>query len=300
MNETTDPKDVAVTLREITTDNLRPICGLAVAPDQNQFVASNAVSIAEASFYDHAWFRAIYADDTPVGFVMLSLDFVKPEYYLWRFMIDARYQGRGFGERSLALVIDYVRSLPEARELLLSYVPNAGNPAPFYARLGFEETGQEVEGERVMRLSLRNKSAEADFHAEASSKGVQTHDGPASSVSHSAPIPSSRPPSSGEVLRPSRHAVWNPSKMGKSTLFQSDRALVGLNAFEPGQEHALHAHAGMDKIYYVLRGEGRFLLEGREQPMHAGDMLIAPEGMPHGVRNNGSERLLVLAVLATG
>jgi len=86
--------------------------------------------------------------------------------------------------------------------------------------------------------------------------------------------------------------------MGKSTLFESSRLLVGLNAFEPGQEHALHAHPDQDKVYQVLEGEGLFLLEGRELPMKAGDLLVAPEGIPHGVRNSGNRRLLVLAILA--
>jgi len=99
------------------------------------------------------------------------------------------------------------------------------------------------------------------------------------------------------VIRPAAHAVWQPDKMGKSTLYQSPRVLVGLNAFEPGQSHALHAHAGMDKVYQVLDGEGLFLLEGRGLPMRAGDLLVAPEGVPHGVRNTGAGRLLVLAIL---
>ena len=99
------------------------------------------------------------------------------------------------------------------------------------------------------------------------------------------------------VIRPADHAAWRPDKMGKSTLFESPRVLVGLNAFEPGQSHALHVHAGMDKVYHVIEGEGRFLLEGRELPMKTGDLLVAPEGIPHGVRNTGSSRLLVLAIL---
>jgi quercetin dioxygenase-like cupin family protein len=89
-------------------------------------------------------------------------------------------------------------------------------------------------------------------------------------------------------------------KMGKSTIFESPRLMVGLNAFEPGQSHALHAHAGMDKLYHVLEGDGLFLLEGREVPMTAGDLLVAPDGVPHGVRNTSSARLLVLVVLAPG
>ena len=102
------------------------------------------------------------------------------------------------------------------------------------------------------------------------------------------------------VLRPEDHAVWQPAKMGKSTLFESPRLLVGLNAFEPGQTHALHAHAGMDKVYQVVAGEGLFLLDGRELPARMGDLLVAPEGVPHGVRNPGPGRLLLLAILAPG
>ena len=100
------------------------------------------------------------------------------------------------------------------------------------------------------------------------------------------------------AIRPEEHAVFNPDKMGKATLFQSDRMMVGLNAFEPGQEHKLHAHTGMDKVYQVLSGTGVFLLEEREIAFEPGIMLVAPEGVPHGIRNTGSERLVVLAILA--
>jgi mannose-6-phosphate isomerase-like protein (cupin superfamily) len=100
------------------------------------------------------------------------------------------------------------------------------------------------------------------------------------------------------VIRPEEHAVYSPDKMGKSTMFSSERLLVGLNAFEPGQSHALHAHSGMDKVYSVVEGQGVFLLEGRELPMRAGDLLVAPEGVPHGIRNTSAQRLLVIAILA--
>jgi quercetin dioxygenase-like cupin family protein len=100
------------------------------------------------------------------------------------------------------------------------------------------------------------------------------------------------------VIRPGDHAAYVADKMGKTTIFESSRLLVGLNAFETGQEHKLHAHAGQDKVYHVLEGEGLFLLDGQELPMAAGDLLVAPDGVPHGVRNIGTERLLVLVVLA--
>lgn len=99
-------------------------------------------------------------------------------------------------------------------------------------------------------------------------------------------------------IRPQQHAQWSQGKMGKATLFRSDRLMVGLNCFEPGQEHALHAHAGMDKLYQVIEGRGVFVFEGREEVMEAGMLLVAPADVPHGLRNDGPGRLLVLAVLA--
>src|SRR5262245_13363916 len=97
----TPPADAVVTLREITRENMRPVFDLAVRPEQAQNVAPNIQSIAEAHFSPVAWYRAIYAGETPVGFVMLKDDSEKGEYYLWRYMIDARYQGKGFGQRAL-------------------------------------------------------------------------------------------------------------------------------------------------------------------------------------------------------
>lgn len=99
-------------------------------------------------------------------------------------------------------------------------------------------------------------------------------------------------------FRPAARASYDPKKMAKVELFRSPRLLVGLNCFEPGQEHALHAHAGMDKVYHVLEGTGLFLLQDREEPMVPGTMLIAPDGVPHGIRNTGPGRLCVLTILA--
>jgi quercetin dioxygenase-like cupin family protein len=100
------------------------------------------------------------------------------------------------------------------------------------------------------------------------------------------------------AIQPAAHAVFRADKMGKATLFESERILVGLNCFEPGQQHALHAHADLDKVYQVLEGQGEFLLEGRSIPMDAGVMLVAPQGALHGIRNTGSVRMVVLAILA--
>ena len=99
------------------------------------------------------------------------------------------------------------------------------------------------------------------------------------------------------AIDPLEHAVYSKDKYSKSTIFKSEHILIGLNTFEPGQEHPLHAHAGMDKVYHVIEGQGQFLLDGDNVPMQAGTLLVAPEGAPHGIRNTGTERLLVLAML---
>lgn len=144
-----------VSLREVTKETLRDITRLKVSPDQERLVATNAESIAEAYFSrDVAWFRAIYADDTPAGFVMLEDDPAGGRYYLWRFMIDARYQKRGIGQKALELLFEYVRTRPGARVLYTSCVPGAGSPGPFYEKMGFVYTGEEDEGELVMRRQL--------------------------------------------------------------------------------------------------------------------------------------------------
>lgn len=149
--------ELTVTLREITAENLQAVLALEVAPAQQSFVASNAVSLAEAHFSPHAWFRAIYAGETPVGFVMLYIDHDKPEYDIWRLMIDHRYQGRGYGYRALEQVLAYIRQFPQAKEVYVTYVPGEGNASPLYAKLGFVETEDWLEGEKVMKLTFPDR-----------------------------------------------------------------------------------------------------------------------------------------------
>lgn len=152
--QTLPARDAIVSLREVTADTLGQVLRLKVKPEQEQFVANNAVSIAQAHFEEKAWFRAIYADETPVGFAMLYDDPEKAEYFLWRFMIDERYQGLGFGRKALQLLIEHVQARPEASQFLLSYVPAEGSPQPFYSGLGFVDTGEVDDGENVMRLTF--------------------------------------------------------------------------------------------------------------------------------------------------
>ncbi len=143
-----------MTLREVSKETIWPIMLLEVADDQSHLVAPNSMSIAEAYFEPKAWFRAVYADDEPVGFIMLYDDPDTPKYYLWRMMIDKGHQRKGYGKQALQLVIDYVRSRPRATFMTVGSIPGDGSPQPFYEAAGFVDTGEVRGGETILRLDL--------------------------------------------------------------------------------------------------------------------------------------------------
>ncbi|MDJ0703873.1 MAG: GNAT family N-acetyltransferase [Leptolyngbyaceae cyanobacterium MO_188.B28] len=149
-----------VSLREITAETVHSVTDLAVRPDQKQFVASNAVSLAQALFHKEAWYRAIYYGESLAGFVMLydetlrSEPPAKPIVTLWRFMIDAKFQGQGIGKAALGLVIEHVRSQSVFPTLGASYVPGPSSPEGFYLSQGFRPTGEIEGGEVVLELPL--------------------------------------------------------------------------------------------------------------------------------------------------
>jgi mannose-6-phosphate isomerase-like protein (cupin superfamily) len=93
-------------------------------------------------------------------------------------------------------------------------------------------------------------------------------------------------------------AKFTPEKMGKSTLAQGDFLFAGLNSFEPGQEHAPHKHEGQDKLYVVLQGTGDVRIGDAEELLTVGDAAFAPSGVLHAIRNSGTERLIVMAILS--
>lgn len=94
------------------------------------------------------------------------------------------------------------------------------------------------------------------------------------------------------------HAGSQPEKFYKTTLWQGEHALVGLNCLEPGQTQNVHAHAGADKFYFVLQGSGRFTVGDEEREAGAGTLVIAPSGIPHGVANVTNARLSLLVTIA--
>lgn len=151
-----------VTLHLITDENRDAVSALRVTEVQENYVTGVAESLVEAAETPQAmpWYRAVYADTTPVGFVMISDNIPAGDpallgpYYLWRMIIDHRYQGRGYGRAAIALIVEYLRTRPGAEELLTSVVPGDATPLGFYLSCGFTETGEMFDHERVLRLPL--------------------------------------------------------------------------------------------------------------------------------------------------
>lgn len=151
-----------ISLRPIDASNRVAVEELRVGPGQERFVSGVSDSLAEAAEYPKACpvYWAIYAEEVPVGFVMISdgipeghPEYIGP-YFLWKLLIDERFQGRGLGRATLDAIVGYVRDRPGAEALLTSAVPGEGSPIGFYERYGFERTGDVHEGEIVLRLGL--------------------------------------------------------------------------------------------------------------------------------------------------
>lgn len=145
-----------VTLREITDKTAFGICMLSetLTEPKRHFCAPNAISLAQAHFHPHAWFRAIYAGRAPVGFMMIVDNPDEPEYFLWRFMLAEPYHGRGHGRQAIERLVEYVRTRPGARELGVSCGLGEGSPEGFYRKAGFVSTGEMDEGELVLIRAL--------------------------------------------------------------------------------------------------------------------------------------------------
>ena len=148
-------------LRPIDEANRGAVEALDVSPEQQRFVSTAVDSIREAAREPdgRALYWAVYADEMPVGFVMISDDVGGPGYfpqYLRKLFIDERYQGRGYGTATLDLIAEYFRRRPEVEIIRTSCGQGEGSPLGFYERYGFEQTGEIVfDNEILLHYKLR-------------------------------------------------------------------------------------------------------------------------------------------------
>jgi diamine N-acetyltransferase len=150
-----------VSLRPIDGSNREAIERLRVSPAQESFVSDVADSLLEAAEEPdgRALYWGVYADETPVGFVMISDEVGGPDYiphYLWKLLIDSPHQRQGFGTATLDLIVEYFRARPGVEEMWTSAGQGNGSPIGFYERYGFVQTGEIVfDNEVLLRLGLR-------------------------------------------------------------------------------------------------------------------------------------------------
>lgn len=159
IEEQTNSGSKPVSLREITGKNLKSILALSVTEEQQKvYPRSNAYSIAEGHYpadEDPVWMRAIYAGEIPVGFLMTSEAPAKGEYFLWRIMIDAKHQGKGYGFQAIKLLIKRIKATGNAKTLITSHLKNDGDAGPFYQKLGFAYTGEILDGsDYLMKINF--------------------------------------------------------------------------------------------------------------------------------------------------
>lgn len=93
-------------------------------------------------------------------------------------------------------------------------------------------------------------------------------------------------------------AVINPEKMGKVSLASGHHLYAGLNCLAPGQRHQAHIHADQDKLYYVVQGHGEAGVGDETSAVSAGDLVLAPAGVIHSLKNSGSDDLIVMVVFS--
>ena len=103
---------------------------------------------------------------------------------------------------------------------------------------------------------------------------------------------------SNKIVHYSDHVGTKAEKFYKTTLFQAEKLMIGLNCLEPGQVQPVHDHADQDKFYYVIEGNGHFTLGQEVTEGGPGHVVWAQAGVPHGVENRSSERLTILMGIA--
>jgi diamine N-acetyltransferase len=145
---------VNLTLQPVTRARFEAVTGLTVAPGQEDFVAPNLYSLAEAAVEPTWTALAICDDETVVGFAMFGLEKAAGRWWIIRFMIGAEHQAKGYGTAALRALIALMAARHGPRDIFLGYEPGNVVAERLYARFGFVPTGEMEAGEVIARLAL--------------------------------------------------------------------------------------------------------------------------------------------------
>jgi len=142
-----------VILKEIDRNNFHDVLNLEVFDEQKDFVASNCYSLAQAKAQPECIPLAVYNDDTLVGFVMYCMDFEDSEYWVYRLLIDKKYQKRGFGREAMQCVLSILQQDKEHTKVYISFEPKNVSAKGLYESLGFTPDGRIIDDEIVYCLN---------------------------------------------------------------------------------------------------------------------------------------------------
>ena len=152
-------------LEKITWDNYYAITKLRVTKEQGDYVAQNKWSLVHAyvglsNGAPVPFPFGIYLGKKPIGFVMVGYngyedgepEYFKNTYFVWRFMIDKRWQGKGYGRQAFGMTLDFIKTFPcgPSDLIWLSYEPENEAAKKLYASFGFvEDPDNYKEGEEM-------------------------------------------------------------------------------------------------------------------------------------------------------
>jgi diamine N-acetyltransferase len=146
---------MGVTLKQITKENWEECIDLTVGVEQKKFIASNLYSIAQVQFLTNFEAFAIYHNDTMVGFTLFGLDEDDHNYWIYRIMVDEKYQGNGYGSAALDQIIRYLSEKPDCDLIYLGYHPENYGAERLYFSAGFKNAGMAPWGEKLANYKVK-------------------------------------------------------------------------------------------------------------------------------------------------
>ena len=141
----------SVELREITRDNFDAVIALHVADGQSEFLNSNVESLAWAYVAAECHPLVVYSGDAPVGFATFGYVPADGRCWIVHFMIDERFQRRGFGRAALVLLLARMSAESGGEDLLVAVSPDNFAACQLYEAFGFDDTGRCQNGELILR-----------------------------------------------------------------------------------------------------------------------------------------------------
>ncbi|WP_409252775.1 GNAT family N-acetyltransferase [Bacillus sp. SCS-153A] len=145
-----------VRVEEINSENWYECCQMELTKEQAEYMESNAVSIAQTKFEPNLRPYAIYYDEKIAGFLMFNSEKEELDgYWIYRIMVDKRFQGKGIGKEATKMMIEEMAKLPHAEKVVVGYHPDNKGAHHLYASLGFVDNGDQFGREMAVIKYLK-------------------------------------------------------------------------------------------------------------------------------------------------